>query len=131
MPSCKSSFWWLRSHWPGKRPCCGEQWWPQSRAKASHERKYSVRSTQLRTFTGRDGGFAIDLPDLGEHIHLIVVAAGFKTVEQPVDPQAAATFPLVISLERTLFEVPGMTVTANRGSAQPGDAPGECHGHER
>ena len=82
-----------------------------------------VRSTQLRTYTGRDGGFEFDLPDVGDHIHLIVAAAGFRTVEHPVDPVAARTSPLTIALERTLFEVPGVTVTANRGNAQPGEAP--------
>lgn len=82
-----------------------------------------VRSTQLRTFTGEDGSFEIDLPDLGEHIHLVVVAAGFKTVEHAVEIQAATTGPVIISLERSLFEVPGLTVTASRGNARPGDAP--------
>jgi len=82
-----------------------------------------VRSTQLRTTTREDGTFEMNLPDLGEHIHLVVVATGFKTVEQSVEVDAAAPAPVVISLERTLFEVPGLTVTASRGNARPGDAP--------
>lgn len=82
-----------------------------------------VRSTQLRTYTGDDGRFRIELPDMGDRIHLIVVAAGFRTLEHPVDPLSARTAPLTIALERALFEVPGVTVTANRGNAQPGEAP--------
>lgn len=82
-----------------------------------------VRSTQLRTYTGADGGFEIELADVGDHIRLVVVSAGFRTLELPVDLLAAGTAPLVIALERTLFEVPGVTVTANRGNAQPGEAP--------
>ncbi len=82
-----------------------------------------VRSTQLRTYTGRDGGFEVDLPDVRDHIHLVVAATGFRTVEHPVDPVAARASPLTIALERTLFQVPGVTVTANRGNAQPGEAP--------
>lgn len=82
-----------------------------------------VRSTQLRTYTAEDGGFELSLPDVGDHIHLIVVAAGFKTIEHPFDPLAARSDPLTIGMERTLFEVPGVTVTASRGNAQPGEAP--------
>ncbi|MDE2754499.1 MAG: TonB-dependent receptor [Gemmatimonadota bacterium] len=82
-----------------------------------------VRSTQLRTYTREDGGFELDLPDVDDHIQLVVVAAGFRTLEHPVDPLAASTSQLTIGLERTLFEVPGVTVTANRGNAQPGEAP--------
>lgn len=82
-----------------------------------------VLSTQLRVFSGPDGGFEIGLPDLGKHIRLVAAASGFRTVEQVVDLQAAATVPLRIALERTFFEVPGLTVTASRGNAQPGDAP--------
>ncbi len=82
-----------------------------------------VRSTQLRTISGQDGGFEIELPDLGEHIRLMVVADGFRSVERVVDPQAATTVRLDIALERMFFEVPGLTVTANRGNAQPGEAP--------
>ncbi len=82
-----------------------------------------VRSTQLRIHTGADGAFEFELPDVGDHIHLVVVAAGFRTLEHPVDPLAARSAPLTLALERTLFEVPGVTVTANRGNAQPGEAP--------
>ena len=82
-----------------------------------------VRSTQLRTYTGVDGGFEIELPDVGDHVRLVVVAAGFRTLEHTVDPLAARAGSLTIALERALFEVPGVTVTANRGSAQPGEAP--------
>ena len=81
-----------------------------------------VRSTQLRAYTGADGTFELELPDVGDHIHLVVVAAGFRTLEHPVDPLAARSAPLTLALERTLFEVPGVTVTANRGNAQPGEA---------
>ena len=82
-----------------------------------------VRSTQLRTFTGDTGDFEIVLPELGEHIELLVVATGFRTVERALDLEAEATVPLTIALERAFFEVPGLTVTASRGNAQPGDAP--------
>ena len=82
-----------------------------------------VRSTQLRTYTGEDGGFEIELPSVGDAVQLVVAAAGFTTVERAVDPLEAGAGPLAIALERALLEVPGLTVTANRGNAQPGEAP--------
>lgn len=82
-----------------------------------------VRSTQLRTRTASEGRFALTLPDPGEQLHLIVVAHGFKTVEREIDPSAAAREPITIALAKTVLEVPGLTVTASRGNARPGEAP--------
>ena len=79
-----------------------------------------VSSTPLAALTGEDGRFEIDLPGRG---HTLVVAAeGFRTVEGVAPPEAEEDGPLRISLERLFFEVPGLTVTANRGT-HPGDAP--------
>ena len=83
-----------------------------------------VPSTPLGAFTGEDGGFEIALPGGGIHT-LVVVADGYRTVEGVVDTEAETEedgVPLRISLERLFFEVPGLTVTANRGT-HPGDSP--------
>ncbi len=83
-----------------------------------------VPSTPLGAFTGEDGGFEIALPGRGIHT-LVVVADGYRTVEGVVDTEAETEedgVPLRISLERLFFEVPGLTVTANRGT-HPGGAP--------
>ena len=84
------------------------------------EAEVLVRSTQLRALTGQEGRFEVGLPDGGTYT-LVVVADGFRTVERTFEMAGGA--PLRIVLERLLFEVPGMTVTANRGVARPGDAP--------
>ena len=80
-----------------------------------------VRSTPLWVSSGEDGSFEVTLPGGGAYT-LVVVAGGFRTVERAVQPDEAGDEPLRISLERLLFEVPGLTVTANRGT-HPGDAP--------
>ena len=81
-----------------------------------------VRSTPLWASSGEDGRFEIDLPGGGTYT-LVVVAEGFRTAEREIESSAAAEEgPLRFSLERLLFEVPGLTVTANRGT-HPGDAP--------
>ncbi|MCY3736498.1 MAG: TonB-dependent receptor [Gemmatimonadaceae bacterium] len=79
-----------------------------------------VRSTPLGALTDEEGRFEVARP-AGGLPTLVVVAQGFRTVEAAIDPEMEEE-PLRISLERLFFEVPGLTVTANRGS-QPGDAP--------
>ena len=79
-----------------------------------------VSSTPLAALTDADGRFEIDLPDRGHT--LLVAAEGFRTVEGVTAPATEEDGPLRISLERLFFEVPGLTVTANRGT-HPGDAP--------
>ena len=80
-----------------------------------------IRSTPLRTSAGEDGSFEIALPGTGTYT-LVVVADGFRTVQRTIQPTAAEDTPIRIELERLLFEVPYLTVTANRGT-RPGDAP--------
>ena len=80
-----------------------------------------VRSTPLGALTDDDGRFEVARPAAGMYT-LVVVAEGFRTVEAAVEPETEAEGPLRISLERLFFEVPGLTVTANRGT-HPGDAP--------
>ena len=82
-----------------------------------------VRSTQLRTLTDAEGQFRITLPGGDEEIRLVVAAWGYRTVEHSVDPREAVQAPLEISLKRMLLELPGLTVTANRGNVRPGEAP--------
>ena len=79
-----------------------------------------VRSTPLGALTDEEGRFEVARPATGVPT-LVVVADGFRTVEVAVEPEMWEE-PLRISLERLFFEVPGLTVTANRGT-HPGDAP--------
>ena len=81
-----------------------------------------LQATPLRAATGTDGTFEIALPG-GREFTLVVVATGFRTAEQTVDSASLSGEPLRISMERLLFEVPGLTVTASRGVARPGEAP--------
>ena len=81
-----------------------------------------VQSTPFRVTTGADGSFEVALPD-GREYTLVVLASGFRTVERNVDAASVAGEPLRISMERLLFDVPGMTITASRHAARPGDAP--------
>lgn len=80
-----------------------------------------IRSTPLRATAGEDGSFEITLLVPGSYV-LVVAADGFRNVERTIRPMAAADEPVRIELERLFFEVPNLTVTANRGT-QPGDAP--------
>ncbi len=82
-----------------------------------------VRATQLRARTAAEGRFELAFPDLGGQLHLIVAATGYRTAERSIDPGAVATDTLTIALEPTYFELPGLTVTASRGNARPGEAP--------
>lgn len=81
-----------------------------------------VVGTPLRTFSGEDGSFSLVLPAPGPHA-LVVAAYGYGTVEHSVVPQTPGDEPFRIAVTRQLFEVPGLTVTAGRGAARPGDAP--------
>ena len=82
-----------------------------------------VRSTRLRALTGAEGRFEMTLPDGAARIDLIVTALGFRTLERTVDPATTSETPLEIALERTPFQLPGVTVTASRGNARSGEAP--------
>ena len=82
-----------------------------------------VRSTRLRALTGAEGRFEIPLPDGTARIDLIVTALGYRTLERTVDLEATSRNPLEIALQRTPFELPGVTVTASRGNARSGEAP--------
>ena len=79
-----------------------------------------IRDTPLRTTTWRDGGFAIPSPSGGAYT-LIVVADGFHASERRIDPDTAGE--LSILLERRMFDVPELTVTASRSAARSGEAP--------
>ena len=79
-----------------------------------------VRSTPLAALTDEEGRFEVAQP--GGTYTLVVAAEGFRTVEGVIESDPEEDGPLRISLERMFFEVPGLTVTANRGT-YPGDAP--------
>ncbi|MDE2678753.1 MAG: TonB-dependent receptor [Gemmatimonadetes bacterium] len=82
-----------------------------------------VRAMQLRTLTDAEGRFELTLPDPDGQVRLVVAAGFYRTVEREIDPGAAVREPPTIALEKMLFELPGVTVTASRGNARPGEAP--------
>ncbi len=79
-----------------------------------------IRDTPLRATTRPDGGFAIPSPSDGAYT-LIVIADGFRASERRIEPERSGE--LSILLERRLFDIPELTVTANRSAARPGEAP--------
>ena len=79
-----------------------------------------IRDTPLRTTTRPDGGFAIPSPSDGAYT-LIVVADGFRASERRIEPNAPGE--LSILLERRMFDVPELTVTASRSAVRSGEAP--------
>ena len=80
-----------------------------------------IRSTPLRASAGEDGSFEITLLVPGTYV-LVVAANGFRNIERTIRPMEAEDAPVRIELERLFFEIPNLTVTANRGT-HPGDAP--------
>ena len=93
-----------------------------------------VRGTPLRVLTGADGGFEVALPE-GRSYTVVIAATGFRATERTVGPlpesrNAMERAPgadgadlLQVQLARVFFEVPGLTVTASREAAAPGEAP--------
>ncbi len=79
-----------------------------------------IRSTPLSATTRADGGFLIASPSAGPYT-LVVVADGFRVAEREL--QADPPGELRIMLERRMFDVPELTVTASRSAARPGEAP--------
>lgn len=79
-----------------------------------------IRNTTLTATTRADGGFGIASPADGTFT-LVVVADGFRAAEREL--QTGSSDELRIALERRLFDVPELTVTANRSAARPGEAP--------
>ena len=79
-----------------------------------------IRDTPLRATTRADGGFAISSPSDGAYT-LIVVADGFRASERRIEPDTAGE--LSILLERRMFDVPELTVTASRSAVRSGEAP--------
>ncbi len=79
-----------------------------------------IRNTPLRSTSRSDGGFTIASP-ADDAYTLVVVAPGFHVTEHQL--QADHTGELSILLERQLFTVPALTVTASRSAARPGEAP--------
>jgi outer membrane receptor for ferrienterochelin and colicin len=79
-----------------------------------------IRNTTLTATTRADGGFGIASPADGPFT-LVVVADGFRAAEREL--RAGASGELRIALERRLFDVPELTVTANRSASRPGEAP--------
>ena len=79
-----------------------------------------IQNTPLTATTRADGGFGLVSPANGTFT-LIVVADGFRVAEREL--QAGQSGELRIALQRRLFDVPELTVTANRSAARPGEAP--------
>ena len=91
-----------------------------------------VRETGFRTLTDAGGRFLLELPPGSPGpLRILVVAAGYDAVEREIreieaaarGPSPSTSDPWTIALERLPFEVPGLTVTANRGNALPGEVP--------
>ncbi|WP_420442757.1 TonB-dependent receptor [Candidatus Palauibacter sp.] len=78
-----------------------------------------IRNTPLTATTRADGGFAIVSPSNGPYT-LVVVADGFRAAEREI--QADPPGEIRISLDRRMFDVPELTVTANRTATRPGEA---------
>ena len=79
-----------------------------------------IRSTPLSATTRADGVFAISSPSNGPYT-LVVVADGFRVAEREL--QADPSDEIRIMLERRMFDVPELTVTANRSAVRSGEAP--------
>ncbi len=79
-----------------------------------------IRDTPLRATTRADGGFAISSPSDGAYT-LIVVADGFRASERRIEADTPGE--LSILLERRMFDVPELTVTASRSATRSGEAP--------
>ena len=82
-----------------------------------------VRGSLARAFTGTEGRFALAVPLRDEPVALVVAAPGFVTAERVVEPGAARAGPVQVALRRLLLDMPGVTVTASREVARPGEAP--------
>ncbi len=82
-----------------------------------------VRNTPLRAVSGTDGSFAIaGLPD--RDVVLTVSARGFRAAEVAVEGRRAeGVDELIVSLDRLLYEVPGVTVTASKVATRYSDIP--------
>ncbi|WP_420449503.1 TonB-dependent receptor [Candidatus Palauibacter sp.] len=79
-----------------------------------------IRNTPLTATTRADGGFAIVSPSDGPYT-LVVVADGFRVAERELQADPSGEIRFV--LDRRMFDVPELTVTANRSAARPGEAP--------
>jgi outer membrane receptor for ferrienterochelin and colicins len=81
-----------------------------------------LRGTGLRGLSGDDGRFDISPLTPGSYA-LIVVHSSFREVSLEIDVTAGQAIDIEVVLERPMFEVPALVVTASRGEARPGDAP--------
>ncbi len=81
-----------------------------------------VAGTAVQVLGGADGRFVI--PPLAAGAYTVrVVADGFRPAEREFTAAAGPPPELTIALERAVFEVPALVVTASREAASPGDAP--------
>ncbi len=79
-----------------------------------------IRNSPLRATTRADGGFEVASPAEGA-LTLVVIAQGFRTLE--LDVEVGRDGNLRIMLQRQLFDVPELIVTASRAHARSGEAP--------
>ena len=80
-----------------------------------------VRGTGLRGITGADGRFEISAVPAGMY-SLLVAHASFRETTADVRVAADGVSRVEITLERFMFDVPGLVVTANRSEMRPEDA---------
>jgi outer membrane receptor protein involved in Fe transport len=81
-----------------------------------------LRGTGLRGQSGEQGRFEISPLSAGTYT-LVLVHAAFMDFTREVDVAAGRATDVEVTLQRFVFDVPGLVVTANRNEARPGDAP--------
>jgi len=81
-----------------------------------------VRGSGLRGISGEDGRFEIAPLSVGGYT-LLIAHASFQETTLRVEVTAGQDTRIEVILERFVFEVPGLVVTANRSETRPEDAP--------
>lgn len=81
-----------------------------------------LRATGLRGLTGVDGRFEVSPVPPGTYT-VVLIHSSYRDVTREVDVSAGTVTRMEVVLDRPVFEVPALIVTANRGVTRPGDAP--------
>ncbi|MFV1986420.1 MAG: TonB-dependent receptor domain-containing protein [Gemmatimonadota bacterium] len=81
-----------------------------------------LRGTGLRGLSADDGRFDISPLSPGSY-QLVIVHSSFREATFEVEVAAGQATDVEVVLERPVFEVPALVVTASRNATRPGDAP--------
>jgi outer membrane receptor for ferrienterochelin and colicins len=81
-----------------------------------------LQGTGLRGFSSEEGRFDISPLSPGTY-SLVLVHSSFRDAAREVEVTAGRAIEIEIVLERPVFEVPGLVVTASRNESNPGEAP--------